>query len=47
MVFEVELLRSQEINLDYILELTFEYHKNKKMDNKSTLVEEAHLLNSC
>jgi type I restriction enzyme R subunit len=37
-VFEVDLLKSQEINLDYILELIFE--KNKKSDNKSDLVEE-------
>ena len=37
-VFEVDLLKSQEINLDYILELIFE--KNKKVKNKSELVEE-------
>ncbi|MEG2381933.1 MAG: type I restriction endonuclease subunit R, partial [Oscillospiraceae bacterium] len=37
-VFEVDLLKSQEINLDYILELIFE--KNKKTQNKETLVEE-------
>jgi len=37
-VFEVDLLKSQEINLDYILELIFE--KNKKNKNKSELVEE-------
>jgi type I restriction enzyme R subunit len=37
-VFEVDLLKSQEINLDYILELIFE--KNKKVKDKSTLVEE-------
>ena len=37
-VFEVDLLKSQEINLDYILELIFE--KNKKLKNKSELVEE-------
>ena len=29
-VFEVELLKSQEINLDYILELIFEKHKKQK-----------------
>ncbi|NQN65746.1 type I restriction endonuclease subunit R [Streptococcus suis] len=37
-VFEVELLKSQEINLDYILELIFE--TNKKVADKDTLVEE-------
>ena len=37
-VFEVDLLKSQEINLDYILELIFENNK-KKMD-KSSLVDE-------
>lgn len=37
-VFEVDLLKSQEINLDYILELIFEKHKNVK--DKATLVEE-------
>ena len=37
-VFEVDLLKSQEINLDYILELIFE--NNKKMQNKATLVED-------
>lgn len=37
-VFEVDLLKSQEIDLDYILELIFEHHK-KKMD-KPALIEE-------
>lgn len=37
-VFEVDLLKSQEINLDYILELIFEHHKKTK--SKSELVEE-------
>jgi type I restriction enzyme R subunit len=37
-VFEVDLLKSQEINLDYILELIFE--NNKKVKNKSALVED-------
>ncbi|HEY6022515.1 MAG TPA: type I restriction endonuclease subunit R [Candidatus Paceibacterota bacterium] len=37
-VFEVDLLKSQEINLDYILELIFEH--NKKTTNKSELVDE-------
>jgi len=37
-VFEIDLLKSQEINLDYILELIFE--KNKKVKDKSTLVED-------
>lgn len=41
-VFEVDLLKSQEINLDYILELIFE--KNKKMQNKETLVEDVRRL---
>lgn len=37
-VFEVDLLKSQEINLDYILELIFEH--NKKTKNKADLVDE-------
>ncbi|QLB19339.1 type I restriction endonuclease subunit R [Mannheimia granulomatis] len=37
-VFEVDLLKSQEINLDYILELIFEH--NKKLKNKPALIEE-------
>lgn len=37
-VFEVDLLRSQEINLDYILELIFEH--NKKVRTKAELVDE-------
>ncbi|GAA4296887.1 type I restriction endonuclease subunit R [Nibribacter koreensis] len=37
-VFEIDLLKSQEINLDYILELIFEH--NKKTKNKAELVEE-------
>ncbi|MFK8243224.1 MULTISPECIES: type I restriction endonuclease subunit R [unclassified Facklamia] len=37
-VFEVELLKSQEINLDYILELIFE--TNKKISDKDELIEE-------
>ncbi len=37
-VFEVDLLKSQEINLDYILELIFE--KNKKVKDKAALVED-------
>lgn len=41
-VFEVDLLKSQEINLDYILELIFEH--NKKLKDKSTLVEEVRRL---
>lgn len=36
--FEVELLKSQEINLDYILELILE--TNKKVSTKSDLIEE-------
>lgn len=38
-IFEVDLLKSQEINLDYILEQIFEH--NKKTKDKSILVEDA------
>lgn len=38
MVFEIDLLKSQEINLDYILELIFEH--NKKYEDKDVLIEE-------
>lgn len=38
-VFEVDLLKSQEINLDFILELIFE--KNRSSDSKDDLIEEA------
>jgi type I restriction enzyme R subunit len=41
-VFEVDLLKSQEINLDYILELIFEH--NKKLKDKSVLVDEVRRL---
>jgi type I restriction enzyme R subunit len=37
-VFEIDLLKSQEINLDYILELIFEYNKITK--SKAALVDE-------
>jgi type I restriction enzyme R subunit len=37
-VFEVDLLKSQEINLDYILELIFEQNKNNK--DKASLIDE-------
>ena len=37
-VFEVELLKSQEINLDYILELILE--TNQKVSDKDRLIEE-------
>jgi type I restriction enzyme R subunit len=37
-VFEVDLLKSQEINLDYILELIFDH--NKKIKTKTELVDE-------
>ncbi|NLB31190.1 MAG: type I restriction endonuclease subunit R, partial [Alcaligenaceae bacterium] len=37
-VFEVDLLKSQEINLDYILELIFEH--NRKNKSKAELVDE-------
>ncbi len=41
-VFEVDLLKSQEINLDYILELIFE--NNKKVKDKDSLLEEVRRL---
>jgi type I restriction enzyme R subunit len=41
-VFEVDLLKSQEINLDYILELIFEH--TKKTKSKVNLVEEVRRL---
>ena len=37
-VFEIDLLKSQEINLDYILELIFEH--NQKTRDKETLIAE-------
>ncbi|WP_285815700.1 type I restriction endonuclease subunit R [Thomasclavelia cocleata] len=37
-IFEIDLLKSQEINLDYILELIYE--KNKDVKDKETLVDE-------
>ena len=37
-VFEVDLLKSQEINLDYILALIFEHHK--KNQDKEMLIDE-------
>ncbi len=37
-VFEVDLLKSQEINLDYILELIFD--NNKKIKDKASLIED-------
>jgi type I restriction enzyme R subunit len=37
-VFEVDLLKSQEINLDYILELIFEHNKTSK--DKESLVDD-------
>ncbi|MBO9659510.1 MAG: hypothetical protein J7527_11860, partial [Chitinophagaceae bacterium] len=37
-VFEVDLLKSQEITLDYILELIFEH--NKKTKDKVALIED-------
>lgn len=41
-VFEVDLLKSQEINLDYILELIFDH--NKKRKDKASLVEDVRRL---
>ncbi|TDR27863.1 type I restriction endonuclease subunit R [Hydromonas duriensis] len=40
--FEVDLLKSQEINLDYILGLIFEH--NKKVKDKTALIEEVRRL---
>ncbi|MEJ8590249.1 type I restriction endonuclease subunit R [Riemerella anatipestifer] len=37
-VFEIDLLKSQEINIDYIFELLFEHNKKKK--DKAALIEE-------
>ena len=37
-VFEIDLLKSQEINLDFILELIFE--KNQKVKDKGSLIED-------
>lgn len=37
-VFEIDLLKSQEINLEYIIELIFEH--NKKTKDKASLIEE-------
>ena len=37
-VFEIDLLKSQEINLDYILELIFD--KNRKVKDKTSLIED-------
>lgn len=41
-VFEVDLLKSQEINLDYILELIFE--ENKKKKSKADLIDDVRRL---
>ena len=41
-MFEVDLLKSQEINLDYILELIFE--QNKKNKTKGELIDEVRRL---
>lgn len=41
-VFEVDLLKSQEINLDYILELVFEH--NQKTKDKDALIDEVRRL---
>ena len=38
MTFEIELLKSQEITLDYLLSLLFDYYKEKK--SKEGLIEE-------
>ena len=39
-VFEIDLLKSQEIDLDYILELVFEH--NKKTKDKDALIEDVY-----
>ncbi|GBU08872.1 type I site-specific deoxyribonuclease [Gammaproteobacteria bacterium] len=41
-IFEVDLLKSQEIDLDYILKLIFD--KNKKSSNKEALIDEVRRL---
>lgn len=41
-VFEIDLLKSQEINLDYIIELIFEH--NKKTKDKTDLIDEVRRL---
>jgi type I restriction enzyme R subunit len=41
-VFEIDLLKSQEINLDYILALIFDH--NKKNKNKAELIDEVRRL---
>ena len=41
-VFEIDLLKSQEINLDYILELVFEH--NQKTKDKDALIDEVRRL---
>jgi len=41
-IFEVDLLKSQEINLDYILELIFDKHK--KVKSKDVLIEDVRRL---
>lgn len=41
-MFEVDLLKSQEINLDYIISLIFEH--NKKSMGKAALTEEVRRL---
>ena len=41
-VFEIDLLKSQEINLDYILALIFEHNKNRR--SKADLIEEVRRL---
>lgn len=44
-VFEIDLLKSQEINLDYILELIFDKHK--KVKDKDVLIGDVcHLIRS-
>lgn len=42
--FETELIKSKEINLDYILDLILEYNKNRKDKDKDKLIEEVRRL---
>lgn len=42
MVFEADLVKSQEINLDYILELIFEHNQQRK--DKQSITDEVRRL---
>ena len=45
-VFEIDLLKSQEINLDYILELIFEHNKKTK-DKEALIAEIRRVIRAC